>query len=109
VTPSPRRSSIPDSSARHGSRAGRGPGLAIDLNPATNPFLVKPTGTAIYEPTDKRLVKAMTDSTGAGLTWPGDDTVSPGRDVMHFDMRGVGPIKKIWTSAAAKDTYLGNG
>ena len=58
---------------------------------------------------DKRLVKAMTDSAGAGLTWLGDDTVSPGRDIMHFDMRAVGPIRKIWSSAERKDTHLGDG
>ncbi|PZS28267.1 MAG: hypothetical protein DLM59_15030 [Pseudonocardiales bacterium] len=61
---------------------------------------------------DKRLVKAMTDSAGAGLTWLGDDTVSPGRDIMHFDMRGVGPITKIWNSVKGGrggDTYLGGG
>jgi hypothetical protein len=60
---------------------------------------------------DKRLVKAMTDPAAGGLTWLGDDTVSPGRDIMHFDMRGVAPnpITKIWSTAANKDTYLGNG
>jgi hypothetical protein len=58
---------------------------------------------------DKRLVTALTGSTGAGLTWLGDDTVSPGRDIMHFDMRGVGPITKIWSSGTGRDTYLGAG
>lgn len=57
---------------------------------------------------DKQLVKAMTASTGAGLTWLGDDTIA-GRDVMHFDMRGVGPIKGIWNSANKTFTGLGNG
>ena len=47
---------------------------------------------------DKRLVKAMTDPGGAGLTWLGDDTIASGRDIMHFDMRGVGPIKSIYRS-----------
>jgi hypothetical protein len=56
---------------------------------------------------DKRLVKAMTDTTGAGLTWLGEKTVASGRDIMHFDLRGVGPIKKIWSSVTGKDTYLG--
>jgi hypothetical protein len=45
---------------------------------------------------DKRLVKAMTDSGGAGLTWLGDVTIALGRDIMHFDMRGLGPITKVW-------------
>lgn len=58
---------------------------------------------------DKRLVTALTDSKGAGLTWLGDDTVSPGRDIMHFDLRGVGPITKIWSSGLGRDTYLGAG
>jgi len=47
---------------------------------------------------DKRLVKAMTDPGGGGLTWLGDDTIASGRDIMHFDMRGVGPIKSIYRS-----------
>ncbi len=55
------------------------------------------------------MVKAMADSAGAGLSWLGDDSVSPGRDIMHIDMRGGGPIKKIWNSVLAKDTYLGGG
>jgi hypothetical protein len=57
---------------------------------------------------DKQLVKAMTASTGAGLTWLGDDTIA-GRDIMHFDTRGVGPIKAIWNSANKTFTGLGNG
>jgi hypothetical protein len=35
--------------------------------------------------------------------------VSPGRDIMHFDMRGVGPITKIWSSGTGRDTDLGAG
>jgi hypothetical protein len=58
---------------------------------------------------DKRLVAAMTDSTGAGLTWLGDDTIASGRDIMHFDLRGAGPITKVWDSATGKDIYLGDG
>jgi hypothetical protein len=58
---------------------------------------------------DKRLVKALTDSSGAGLTWLGDDTIASGRDIMHFDTRGVGPIKRIWSSVLGKATGLGNG
>jgi hypothetical protein len=56
---------------------------------------------------DKRLVKAMTGV--GGLTWLGDDTIAVGRDIMHFDMRGVGPIHSIWDSAQGKATGLGNG
>jgi hypothetical protein len=58
---------------------------------------------------DKRLVKALTDSSGAGLTWLGDDTIASGRDIMHFDTRGVGPIKRIWSSVLGKATGLGYG
>jgi hypothetical protein len=57
---------------------------------------------------DKRLVKAMTDSTGAALTWLGDDTVAAGRDIMHFDMRGIGTINHVIDSQTGT-TYLGNG
>src|SRR2546423_4622423 len=46
---------------------------------------------------NKELVKAMTSSAGGGLTWLGDDTIA-GRDIMHFDTRGVGPIKGIRNS-----------
>jgi len=55
---------------------------------------------------NKEVVKAMTSSQGAGLTWLGDDTIA-GRDIMHFDMRGVGPIKGIWKSE--DKTYIGLG
>jgi hypothetical protein len=57
---------------------------------------------------NKELVKAMTSSAGGGLTWLGDDTIA-GRDIMHFDTRGVGPIKGIWNSANKTFTGLGNG
>ena len=56
---------------------------------------------------DKRLVKAMTDTGGAGLTWLGDDTIALGRDIMHFDMRGIGPIKKVWKGG--REIKLGDG
>jgi hypothetical protein len=56
---------------------------------------------------DRRLVKAMTDSGGAGLTWLGDDTIAMGRDIMHFDMRGLGPIKKVWKGG--HEVNLGDG
>ena len=46
----------------------------------------------------KRLVEAMVDPDGGGLTWLGDDTIGSGRDVMHFDTRAVGPIKSIYRS-----------
>ncbi|RSM60053.1 hypothetical protein DMH04_54745 [Kibdelosporangium aridum] len=42
---------------------------------------------------DKRLVLAMVD---AGLTWLGDDTIGGGRDIMHFDTRGSGPINHLY-------------
>ncbi|MFG1603757.1 M15 family metallopeptidase [Actinoplanes sp. NPDC049265] len=58
---------------------------------------------------DKRLVKAMTNSAGAGLTWLGDDTIAAGRDIMHFDMRALGPIHRIVKSAANTTVGLGNG
>jgi hypothetical protein len=58
---------------------------------------------------DKRLVKAMTSSTGANLTWLGDDTIAAGRDIMHFDMRDLGPIKKVWSSARGSAIYLTHG
>jgi len=56
---------------------------------------------------DKRLVKAMTDTRGANLTWLGEDTVASGRDIMHFDMRGLGPIKTIYREG--KEVDLGPG
>jgi hypothetical protein len=58
---------------------------------------------------DRRLVEAMTSSAGGGLTWLGDDTIGSGRDIMHFDMRGVGPIRKIVKSAENKTMGLGDG
>jgi hypothetical protein len=57
---------------------------------------------------DKRLVKAMTSSAGAGLTWLGDDTIAAGRDIMHFDMRGIGTVNRVVDSLKGT-TYLGNG
>ena len=58
---------------------------------------------------DRRLVKALTSSTGGGLTWLGDDTIGSGRDIMHFDMRGPGPIRKIVKSMEGKTVGLGSG
>jgi hypothetical protein len=58
---------------------------------------------------DKRLVKAMTNSAGARLTWLGDETIASGRDIMHFDTRAVGPIKRIWSTENNRWTYLGGG
>lgn len=57
---------------------------------------------------DKRLVKAMTDAATGGLTWLGDDTIASGRDIMHFDMRGVGPIKSIYRTGTG-EIGLGEG
>jgi hypothetical protein len=57
---------------------------------------------------DRRLVKAMTNSAGADLTWLGDDTIAAGRDIMHFDMRRVGPIHKI-VDTFGGTRNLGNG
>jgi hypothetical protein len=57
---------------------------------------------------DKRLVKAMTNSSGAGLTWLGDDTIASGRDIMHFDMRGIGTISQIVDSLKGT-RHLGSG
>jgi hypothetical protein len=56
---------------------------------------------------DKRLVKAMTDTAGGGLTWLGDETIASGRDIMHFDMRGVGPIQKIYRSGQGEIWLVG--
>jgi hypothetical protein len=50
------------------------------------------------------LVKALTDT---GLTWLGDNTIGSGRDIMHFDMRGLGPVKRIFNSEKNKWTSLG--
>lgn len=58
---------------------------------------------------DKRLVQAMTSSAGGGLDWLGDDTIGGGRDIMHFDMRTLGPIRKIVRSAAGYPTGVGLG
>jgi hypothetical protein len=58
---------------------------------------------------DKRLVKAMTRSDGAALTWLGDDKIAGGRDIMHFDTRGVGPIRRVWSSVAGYAIGLGSG
>jgi hypothetical protein len=58
---------------------------------------------------DKRLVQAMTSSAGAGLDWLGDDTIGGGRDIMHFDMRTLGPIHKVVRSAAGNPTGMGLG
>ena len=58
---------------------------------------------------DRRLVQALTSSTGGGLTWLGDDTIGSGRDIMHFDMRGPGPIRKIVKSAQGQTIGLGAG
>jgi hypothetical protein len=57
---------------------------------------------------DKRLVKSLTASSGAALTWLGDETVASGRDIMHFDTRGVGPIRRIYSSGSGW-TYLSGG
>jgi hypothetical protein len=61
----------------------------------------------------KRLVQALVDPDGGGLTWLGDDTIGAGRDVMHFDTRGVGPIRTIYKAqGASKDAgsrNLGEG
>lgn len=56
---------------------------------------------------DKRLVTAMTGD--GGLTWLGDDTIASGRDIMHFDTRGVGPVRTIFSSLTGRWTHLGNG
>jgi hypothetical protein len=55
----------------------------------------------------REVVEALTSDTGAGLTWLGDNTIASGRDIMHFDMRGVGPIKKIVKSVLGQTTGLG--
>jgi hypothetical protein len=58
---------------------------------------------------DRRLVSALTSSAGGGLTWLGDDTVGSGRDIMHFDMRGLGPIRRIVKTIDGQAISLGNG
>lgn len=55
----------------------------------------------------REVVEALTSDTGGGLTWLGDNTIASGRDIMHFDMRGVGPIKKIVKSVYGTTTPLG--
>jgi hypothetical protein len=55
----------------------------------------------------REVVEALTSDTGGGLTWLGDNTIASGRDIMHFDMRGVGPIKKIVKSHLGETTPLG--
>ena len=57
---------------------------------------------------DRRLVRALTRSGGAGLTWLGDDTIAGGRDIMHFDTRHVGPIHSIFSTANGS-VNLGDG
>lgn len=52
----------------------------------------------------KRLVQALTAPDGGGLTWLGDDTIGSGRDIMHFDTRGAGPIHSVYKAqGASKD------
>ena len=58
---------------------------------------------------DRRLVEALTSTNGGGLTWLGDDTIGSGRDIMHFDMRGPGPIRRIAKSLEGKTVSLGSG
>ena len=58
---------------------------------------------------DRRLVSALTSSAGGGLTWLGDDTVGSGRDIMHFDLRGLGPIRRIVKTIEGQTISLGNG
>jgi hypothetical protein len=56
----------------------------------------------------RAVVEALTSDTGGGLTWLGDNTIASGRDIMHFDMRGVGPIRKIVKSVLGPTpTHLG--
>ena len=55
----------------------------------------------------KSIVEALTSDTGGGLTWLGDNTIASGRDIMHFDLRGAGPIKKIVKSVLGTTTALG--
>jgi hypothetical protein len=42
------------------------------------------------------------------LTWLGDDTIASGRDIMHFDMRGIGTISQIVDSLKGT-RHLGSG
>ncbi len=59
---------------------------------------------------DRRLVAAMTSVAGGGLTWLGDDTIGSGRDIMHFDMRGPGPIRTVVKSLTGQGPVnLGRG
>jgi hypothetical protein len=55
----------------------------------------------------RSIVEALTSDTGGGLTWLGDNTIASGRDIMHFDLRGAGPIKKIVKSVLGQTTSLG--
>ena len=57
--------------------------------------------------TSATVVEALTSDASGGLTWLGDNTIASGRDIMHFDMRGVGPIKKIVKSVYGTATPLG--
>ena len=50
------------------------------------------------------LVQALTDQ---GLEWLGDNTIGSGRDIMHFDMRRLGPVKKIYSAEKGRWTALG--
>jgi hypothetical protein len=57
---------------------------------------------------ERQLVSALTDADGGGLTWLGDDTIGSGRDIMHFDMRALGPIHSVYKwSQGSKN--LGSG
>jgi len=56
---------------------------------------------------ERDVVEALTSDASGGLTWLGDNTIASGRDIMHFDMRGVGPIKKIVKSVYGTATPLG--
>ncbi len=71
--------------------------------------VLRVTGTDLDRFLDMRrvIVEALTSSSGAGLTWLGDNTIASGRDIMHFDLRGAGPIKKIVKSDLGTTTGLG--
>lgn len=53
----------------------------------------------------------MTDSSGAGLTWLGDATTAMGRDIMHFDTRGLDSVhvRRIWNSTQGGSINIGEG
>jgi len=36
----------------------------------------------------------------------GDYTMASGRDIMHFDMRGLGPIRKLYPSKGGEITLI---